>query len=136
MMNVAKRTILENTITKNMKRLLIIPALVFVAGWLLLGWVLHLNPNEQLDTSTQPDTPPQLDTIVQLDTTVGQVGIYGDPPQEVIPTITEYRFRSGWALKVMIDGHEYLVFGSVRAHSPTVIHNMACPCMNTYNAEK
>lgn len=113
-----------------MKRLLIIPALVFVAGWLLLGWVLHLNPNEQSDTSTQPDT------IVRPDTTVRQVGIYGDPPQEVIPTITEYKFRSGWALKVMIDGHEYLVFGSVRAHSPTVIHNMACPCMNTYNAEK
>lgn len=113
-----------------MKRLLIIPALVFVAGWLLLGWVLHLNPNEQSDTSAQPDTS------TQPDTTVRQVGIYGDPPQEVISTITEYRFRSGWALKVMIDGHEYLVFGSVRAHSPTVIHNMACPCMNTYNAEK
>lgn len=124
MMNVAKRTILENTITKNMKRLLIIPALVFVAGWLLLGWVLHLNPNEQSDIPTQPDT------------TARQAGIYGDPPQEVISTITEYRFRSGWALKVMIDGHEYLVFGSVRAHSPTVIHNMACPCMNTCNAEK
>lgn len=113
-----------------MKRLLIIPALVFVAGWLLLGWVLHLNPNEQPDTSTQPDTS------IQPDTTARQAGIYGDPPQEVISTITEYRFRSGWALKVMIDGHEYLVFGSVRAHSPTVIHNMACPCMNTYNAEK
>lgn len=113
-----------------MKRLLIIPALVFVAGWLLLGWVLHLNPNERSDTSTQPDT------FIQPDTTARQAGIYGDPPQEVISTITEYRFRSGWALKVMIDGHEYLVFGSVRAHSPTVIHNMACPCMNIYNAEK
>lgn len=113
-----------------MKRLLIIPALVFVAGWLLLGWVLHLNPNERSDTSTQ------LDTSTQPDTTARQAGIYGDPPQEVISTITEYKFRSGWALKVMIDGHEYLVFGSVRAHSPTVIHNMACPCMNTYNAEK
>lgn len=113
-----------------MKRLLIIPFAVFVAGWLLLGLVLRHYSNEQSDTPTQPDT------IVQLDTTVGQVGIYGDPPQEVIPTITEYRFRSGWALKVMIDGHEYLVFGSVHAHSPTVIHNMACPCMNTYNAEK
>ena len=113
-----------------MKRLLIIPALVFVAGWLLLGWVLHLNPNERSDTSTQPGTS------TQPDTTARQAGIYGDPPQEVVSTITEYRFRSGWALKVMIDGHEYLVFGSVRAHSPTVIHNMACPCMNTYNAEK
>ena len=107
-----------------MKRLLIIPFAVFVAGWLLLGLVLRHYSNERSDTPTQPDT------------TVRQVGIYGDPPQEVISTITEYRFRSGWALKVMIDGHEYLVFGSVRAHSPTVIHNMACPCMNTYNAEK
>ena len=106
-----------------MKRLLI-PFAVFVAGWLLLGLVLRHYSNEQPDASTQPDT------------TVRQAGIYGDPPQEVISTITEYRFRSGWALKVMIDGHEYLVFGSVRAHSPTVIHNMACPCMNTYNAEK
>ena len=113
-----------------MKRLLIIPALVFVAGWLLLGLVLRHYSNEQSDTPTQPDT------IVQPDTTARQVGIYGDPPQEVIPTITEYRFRSGWALKVMIDGHEYLVFGSARTHSPAVIHNMACPCMNTYNAEK
>lgn len=119
-----------------MKRLLIIPALVFVAGWLLLGWVLHLNPNERSDASTQPDTSTQSDTSPQPDTTVQQAGIYGDPPQEVISTITEYKFRSGWAFKVMIDGHEYLVFGSVRAHSPTVIHNMACPCMNTYNAEK
>ena len=113
-----------------MKRLLIIPFAVFVAGWLLLGWVLHPNPNEQPDTSAQPDTS------TQPDTTARQAGIYGDPPQEVISTITEYRFRSGWALKVMIDGHEYLVFGSVRAHSPTVIHNMACPCMNTCNAKK
>ena len=130
MMNAAKRTILENTTTKNMKRLLIIPALVFVAGWLMLGLVLRHYSNERSDTPTQPDA------IVQPDTTVRQVGIYGDPPQEVISTITEYKFRSGWALKVMIDGHEYLVFGSVRTHSPTVIHNMACPCMNTYNVEK
>ena len=100
-----------------MKRLLIIPFAVFVAGWLLLGLVLRHYSNEQSDTSTQPDT------------TARQVGIYGDPPQEVISTITEYRFRSGWALKVMIDGHEYLVFGSVHTQSPTVIHNMACPCI-------
>lgn len=113
-----------------MKRLLIIPALVFVAGWLMLGLVLRHYSNERSDTPTQPDTS------TQPDTTALQVGIYGDPPQEVISTITEYRFRSGWALKVMIDGHEYLVFGSVHTHSPTVIHNMACPCMNTYNAEK
>ena len=119
-----------------MKRLLIIPFVVFVAGWLLLGLVLRYYSNEQSDTSTQPDTIVQLDTSTQPDTTARQAGIYGDPPQEVISTITEYRFRSGWALKVMIDGHEYLVFGSVRAHSPTVIHNMACPCMNTCNAEK
>ena len=123
MMNVAKRTILENITTKNMKRLLIIPFAVFVAGWLLLGLVLRHYSNEQSDIPTQPDTS------TQPDTTALQVGIYGDPPQEVISTITEYKFRSGWALKVMIDGHEYLVFGSVHTQSPTVIHNMACPCI-------
>ena len=35
-----------------MKRLLIIPALVFVAGWLMLGLVLRHYSNERSDTPT------------------------------------------------------------------------------------
>jgi uncharacterized secreted protein with C-terminal beta-propeller domain len=53
------------------------------------------------------------------------------PTKEVIHVIADYRFEGDYVSKIMIDGHEYLVFSSRVTHPPTVIHNMACPCMET-----
>ena len=36
--------------------------------------------------------------------------------------------RSTCVEKFVIEGHEYLVFGSKLANPPTVIHSESCPC--------
>lgn len=99
-----------------MKRILIILAILLMMA----------SSCNTTSTNSQPTTQP--------------VEIYGKPTKEVIHVVTNYRFDSDmgrvWASKIVIDGHELLVFGSGLANPPTVIHNMACPCMGVYNIEK
>ena len=53
---------------------------------------------------------------------------------KVAEVVVEYKILPvgaggrSWVDKWVIDGHEYLVFGSGLANPPTVIHNEACPC--------
>lgn len=55
----------------------------------------------------------------------------------VAEVVTEYKILPAgaggrcWVDKWVIDDHEYLIFGSGLANPPTVIHNEACPCMET-----
>ena len=53
---------------------------------------------------------------------------------KVAQILVEYKIQPAgdagrcWVDKWLVDGHEYLVFGSGLANPPTVIHNEACPC--------
>ena len=57
------------------------------------------------------------------------------PQRDTATTIMSYKIKGYedalYIDKMTIDGHEYLLFSSKLANSPTVVHNMACPCNKT-----
>ena len=68
---------------------------------------------------------PETETVTKAGTgtTVDKIEVISDYGQIS-------RNSQSWCKKIQVDGHEYLVFGSGLANPPTVIHNMACPCMS------
>lgn len=57
------------------------------------------------------------------------------PQKDTAITIMTYEIKGYegtlYIDKMVIDGHEYLLFSSKLANPPTVVHNMACPCNKT-----
>lgn len=59
----------------------------------------------------------------------------GGPEKGYAEILVDYKIihsdTKTWVEKIRVDDHDYLMFGSGLANSPTVIHSENCPCKQT-----
>ena len=57
------------------------------------------------------------------------------PEKGYAEILVDYKIKHSdtrvWVEKIMVDDHDYLMFGSALANPPTVIHSENCPCKQT-----